>query len=78
MGNIVLWVDKNERIEKEVYSIEKILDTQYDLILVAVAEKMLADIIKHNLIEMGILDSKIFWDNPVNIIEYFGQYLPEA
>ena len=78
LGNIVLWVDKNERIEKEVYSIEKILDTQYDLILVAVAEKMLADIIKHNLIEMGILDSKIFWDNPVNIIEYFGQYLPEA
>lgn len=69
--NIVLWVDKKERIENNIYSIERISCIQYDLIVIAVAEKMLADIIKQNLIKIGVSESKILWDKPINIIEYF-------
>jgi len=66
--NLLLWVDKNyEALQKEgipVFSPERISGVPYDCILIAIDNEKIADEIKKYLIDMGVHEYKIIWENP--------------
>lgn len=67
---VVLWVDngwnhlKNENINVQPVSAIKEID--YDFILVAVMKEKTYEEIKCNLIEMGVDEEKILWEEPID------------
>lgn len=71
--DIVLWVDKGQADGVHVFPIEKILESEYDLILVAIKESTLYDSVKSELMTMGIAEEKIIWSKPMYIHECFGE-----
>ena len=62
---IILWVDKNyeQRRNKglKVVSPSEILNIDYDQILIGVMNQKVADCIKKELLELGIVEEKIVW-----------------
>ena len=65
---VVLWVDKNPKGEN-VSEVSKILKTKYDVIIIAVLEKMLFEHIKNELCEQGIDEGKIIWQVPKILVD---------
>lgn len=64
---LVLWVDKAGLEHNKPYPVvspEKIDDCEYDYIIIAVKQKGLADEIKKELAERGIINEKILWRVP--------------
>lgn len=66
----VTWVDKNwKNYNLKIFPInpiEKIMDINYDYILLAVAKKELANEIKEELLLMGVKEEKILWKEPIS------------
>ena len=62
------WVDRNygkyQYKEMVVQSVEHILETEYDYILVAVNNRIVFKEIKKELADMGIAESVIVWGRP--------------
>ncbi|MCQ2498089.1 MAG: glycosyltransferase [Lachnospiraceae bacterium] len=59
---VVGWVDRNyEKIGFPVQSISQLKELEYDYILIAVANKKVADEIRKNLIDQGIDCNKIYY-----------------
>lgn len=72
--NIISWVDKNlagEYVEDILISeVSKIIEYDYDIILIAVWDRHVFDIIKNELQSLYKIDSdKIKWYTPVRIME---------
>ena len=64
----VLWVDKNwekNNADFPVHPVDEIRNTDYDRILVAVAQKELFESIREELLEMDIPEDKILWVYPL-------------
>ena len=72
MGNEpVLWVDKQyEKYEKEypVKAVEELERAEYDILVIAVQSKAVAENIKCELLSRGIFEGKIIWKEPIYII----------
>lgn len=68
---VVMWVDKFPREERvqSVDSIQTLLE--YDVILVAVRERELAMQIKNQLVQSGIDELKVEWNQPLSMFDYF-------
>ncbi len=68
---IVCWVDrnyKNMHLEyRNVIGIEEFLKKLYDIVLIAVEKKEIANSIRYQLIEKGVPKQKIFWCEPNTI-----------
>ena len=66
---IVCWVDKNkERFENTIYNVsepDRLLDIEFDIVIICVANENLAKKIEDDLIEKGIAKSKIIWNDPI-------------
>lgn len=65
-AKVVLWVDKNpENCNKEfdIQDIERLRDSDYDYIIIAVFSHRSAEEIRDNLIQMGVLSQKLVWKN---------------
>lgn len=63
-ADLVLWVDRNwKNIEPEfgVEAVEKIVDTDYDFLIIAIDSEIAADTIKNNMIQMEVPENKIVW-----------------
>ena len=64
-ADIVLWVDQNwgkVKKEFEVESVEKITDTVYDYLVIAIDRKTTAEKVRDMLIKMNVPENKIIWD----------------
>lgn len=67
----VVWVDKQYERYQEKYpvkSVEILESASYDLLLIAVKDKEVADKIKEELISGGIEEDKIVWKEPIMVI----------
>ena len=62
---VVLWVDANYRQIEGIHSPRKILQAEYDLILLAVSRQEYVDSISSSLLEMGINQKRIVWKKPI-------------
>lgn len=70
---IVLWVDKDEQKIMENTSVqrrEKLLETVFDIIIIAVKDEWLAKSIEKELVQFGIDNKKILWRRPENKRDY--------
>jgi len=62
---LVLWVDRNfKNLDSQVANPEIIKETSYDKIVIAVADKQMADSIKRYLLDLGVDDDRIIWEDP--------------
>lgn len=68
---IVLWVDKALAGKKNIVEPEKIMDIKYDAIIIAIADKMLAEKVSQDLMNMGVLAEKIIWKQPQPSVEFY-------
>ena len=69
---VVAWVDKNAYLYDEVYCVnaaESICDVDFDIIIVAVEKKEVADNIIAYLKSFGISEENIVWNKPKRILE---------
>lgn len=67
----VIWVDKQyEKYQEEypVRSVENLKHTEYDVLVIAIKKRELAEEIKCELIAEGIEESKILWKEPIRIL----------
>ena len=66
---IVDWVDKNfstyHYMERKVNDLAGLKKSAYDLVLIAVSEKAVADKIKDELCSEGVDENKICWREPI-------------
>lgn len=66
----IVWVDKAwEKCQLQrlpVHSVEKIMEVNYDYILLAVAKEELASEIKEELLLMGVQEEKVLWKEPIS------------
>lgn len=66
---ILGWVDKNYIKYKEqgedIKSVHWILNCEYDYIIIAVFDYMTAEVIKQELIELGVDSNKVIWKKPL-------------
>ena len=58
------WYEINNRIE-EVISMNSAFESNYDKVLIAVKEEIIANQIKQELIEFGVEEDKILWEMPI-------------
>lgn len=73
-AEIVLWVDRDERIVEAndlVNPIEMILETEYDYILLGLKDEKLSIGISESLKKMGVIQEKIVWKKPTFILDVF-------
>lgn len=64
-ADLVLWVDRDwENSDKElgVKAVETIVGTDYDYLVIAIDSKRTADKIKTDLLQMGVPEHKIVWE----------------
>lgn len=69
-GAPFVWVDRNYKFydnDFPVYPVEELKTTDSDYIIIAIDNKNTAEAIRKNLIEMGIDDNKILWEEPIRI-----------
>lgn len=71
-AEIVLWVDRNyadcQAEGLQVYPPENISDTDYRQVVIAVANRQMAEEIRGSLIARGVMPGKILWIQPDNRI----------
>ncbi len=71
--DVVLWVDKTVRkmaeYEMDIMPVERIIDSVYDLILIAVYEGSIAKQIRDYLISIGVNEDCILWQQPDSLRE---------
>lgn len=71
--HLVAWVDKNYASCREkglnVQPIENVIDMDYDYVLLGVQSSGMANSMKKVLMESGVMESKIIWDEPQCIAE---------
>lgn len=76
---IVGWVDKQYdkyvNLDFPVSPVEKLINMQYDYVLIAIESEELAKIISKDLVSMGVMDECILWEEPQNIISNLGEML---
>lgn len=76
---IVGWVDRQDTYYQQqgmpVEAIESILKKQYDAILIAIENENTAQIIRQELLKMGIKSEKILWEQPKTWLDYWGRML---
>lgn len=60
-SRLALWVDKIPREEDGIQEISRILDVDYDYVIVAIFDEKIYEQIKPNLVEMGVPEEKILW-----------------
>lgn len=73
-ANIVLWIDGDDRVVENnvlLKPVNTILDATYDYILIAVKRKEQGDIIRNDLLKMGIEREKIVWKEPQYMLDVF-------
>lgn len=65
---LAAWVDKKyeqyQRLGLQVYGIERIVESEYDYILIAIYNDETAHVISDSLIRLGIAKEKILWKKP--------------
>lgn len=61
---VVTWVDKNHKAMIGVEASEHLLETEYDIVLIAVESERMANQIRTGLLTMGIAEDKIVWQKP--------------
>lgn len=64
-ADIVLWVDQNWKDAERglgIEAVEKVIDSRYDYLIIAIDSKKTADKIRENLIQMHVPENKIVWD----------------
>lgn len=66
--DVVLWVDSNSAQMKNVKAPQTILETDYDVILLAVSRPEYVESIKRSLKEIGIGEEKLIWKKPVRAL----------
>ena len=70
--NVVAWVDtfysNYDYDYMKVTGIEDAKKKDYDYIVIAIKNERSADEIRHNLLAIGIDDSKIYWEQPITYI----------
>lgn len=66
--NVVLWVDSNSSGTGIVKQPHAILETEYDIILLAVSRQEYAESIKQSLKDIGIGEEKLMWKRPVRAL----------
>lgn len=68
---IALWVDEQweeyVRAGMEVSPAERLLDTEYDYVVLAVSDQAAADRIRKKMVSMGIDNDRILWRAPLEI-----------
>ena len=69
---VVSWVDKKYELKKGVQAPENIMETEFDMVLIAVESGSLANQIKENLVAMGVAAEKIVWQKPQPVLFSFG------
>ena len=66
---LVLWVDQSwQSFREKGFAVEapaKISEVEYDQIILAVKDKLVAEDIKNELLEHGIPKEKIVWEQPI-------------
>lgn len=71
--NIVGWVDKNYQKYHYPYctvqSSDSLNDLGYDIVIIAVLREKLADSIKYELIEKGVPEEKIIWNQVIKLTD---------
>ena len=68
---LVLWVDQNPAAyDERVSAISAIHKVEYDVVLIAIKARQSVELIKQNLINMGVEEKKILWHEPINCDEY--------
>ena len=68
-GNIVAWVSKDYQTcwnKDVVESPQKLLDTTFDVVVIAVKGEAMADSIRRDLLSMGVDEKRILWQRTVN------------
>ena len=67
---VVGWVDQNPGVVMgyEVKLPDTITKMKYDCIVICICDKVLANKVKKNLIEMGVDEKKIYWEYPMGIM----------
>ena len=66
--DVVLWVDSNSAQMKNVKAPQTILETDCDVILLAVSRPEYVESIKRSLKEIGIGEEKLIWKKPVRAL----------
>ncbi len=70
---IVAWADKNYKKfhynYREVISKNEIMNYEFDLLIVALLDKVRAELVKKELLDSGIPESKIIWKKPSKILD---------
>lgn len=74
-AELVLWVDKNyERLGKYdgflIGSPEKMKTEEFDYVVIAIENGKIAESIKQGLLQCGIAEEKVVWEQPVRINSY--------
>ena len=68
---IAAWVSKNWQKysgkDMEVSPVTKLLEVEYDYVIIAVSGQKMAEEIKLELVEMGIQKDKLLWEAPINM-----------
>ena len=66
--NVVLWVDSNSPETGIVKQPHIILETDYDIILLAVSRPEYVESIKQSLRGIGVGEDKLVWKEPVRAL----------
>ena len=68
--NLVLWVDKDweKNKDKRVEAPQKVVDVEFDLLVIAIKRQELAEEITKELLGMGIQKEKIIWKKPIEML----------
>ena len=73
LGSLTIWVSRNWQIKQDqclpVEPVEKLLEVDFDYLVIAVNRKSTAQGIKEELVGMGIEEKKILWEKPIHILD---------
>lgn len=68
----IIWADKNYKELQDsglcVVSAEEALQQQYDYIVIAIEDEMVAKLIMENFLRQGIKREKLIWEKPIRIM----------
>ena len=74
-AELVIWVDKMashyREQGKKVSDVRDILNSTYDLVLIAVSDEDMVSSVKSELMNIGVPEDKLYWEVPKTIIEQF-------
>ncbi len=68
IGKIVIWVDNNP-LDAIQCKPQQLIETDFDFVVIAIKEESIAKEIKAQIINLGIRDEYILWEQPENILQ---------